>query len=301
MNDQSDAINPPDLAPFQSPQWRRVLDAARAAAASREPVLIVGEGGTGKTQIARLIHHLGPRRGNPSHEWPLMTAEWGDPRLFAFGTVEGSRDPSKGWQGVFPRCAGGTVLVNEADSFSTAQQGVIDEFLRHSLVFPIGATEPYTVDARFILIAAEAHPTGHPRRAKFLPSLWKRLKGNVITLPPLRERREDIRTLLAFELGRVREDVGLEDSWEPPILTEEAINYIVRGRLPSNGWHLRRLALNIWFRARTEVLTLPLLIDLLAENEHDLDGDRPLQVPSRRAPRYAVGGRRSGARPASRM
>jgi DNA-binding NtrC family response regulator len=304
-SDQPDQIAPPDLAPFQSRQWCEVLDAARAAAVSREPVLIVGECGTGRTQVARLIHHLSPRHGNPSREWQILTAEWGDPRLIAFGTVEGYRDPSKGWQGIFPRCAGGTLLVDYADSLPAGQQGVIDEFLRHSLVFPVGATEPYAVDARFILVAEEAHPTGHPERASLLPSLRERLKGNLITLPPLRKRREDIRTLLAFELGRVRDELGLREPWEPPVFTKEAVEYIEQRLLPRNGWHLRKLAFNVWFETREEILTLPLLMDLLAKNDHDLDGSRSPQVrPSRRTPRCAAGGRRTGGRdvlPGSRM
>jgi DNA-binding NtrC family response regulator len=296
--DSRDEIAPPDLASMQSLPWRQVLEAARTAAASQEPVLIVGESGTGKTQVARLIHHLGPRRGKRSREWQFLAEEWGDPRMVAFGTVEGARDPSKGWRGDFPTCTGGTLLVDHADSLPAEQQGVIEEFLRHSVVFPIGASEPYAVDLRLILVAGVGHLPINPKHSALLPSLWDRLRSNVISVPPLRERPEDVRTLLEYEIGRLPEHLGLHGDWEPPVLTEEAISFVEKRRLPANGWTLRRLAMNLWFRTRKDVITLPALRELLTEEDFDLDGFRPLEVgPSKRARELTAGRRQGGRRP----
>lgn len=268
------AIRPPDLVSFQSPQWRNVLEMARQMANSSEPVLIIGEGGTGKTQVARFIHHAGPRREKNSCHWFALNPGCGDPRTHAFGSADrrGESGPYAEGQGLFPKCDGGTILLDPAESYWVEQQKVVDQFLRDSLVLPKGASEPHSVDVRFVFVTRQKSPGGGGKKRGLLRSLWDRLKDNLIVVPPLRKRREDIRPLLAHELSRIRGELAAcGRDREAPILAEAALDYIGESRLPVNGWDLRRLANTVYFVPPGKVITRKHLQELLLQNGHDLN------------------------------
>jgi DNA-binding NtrC family response regulator len=179
--------------------------------------------------------------------------------------------------------------MDHVESYWEEQQKVAEQFLQDSLVFPVGATEAYGIDLRFIFVGRGQYPEGWARPDRMLPSLWQRLKAHTLMIPPLRERREDIRTLLFYELNRIRDNDRAEGRRERelPILEEEALDYIQERRLPGNGWDLRRLANTVNFVPPGKVITCDLLQELLRFNQHDLDRpDGGGFKPSRRVPRF---------------
>ncbi len=168
-------------------------------------VLVRGETGTGKELTARAIHELSGRRGAfvpvncGALPRTLIESElFGSKR----GAFSGARDDR---EGLVRRADGGTLFLDEIAELPEESQVALLRVLQEGEVRPVGGADSIRVDVR---VVAATHQDLEERIAagRFRQDLYARLIGFVVTLPPLRARREDIGTLVATILPRVADD-----------------------------------------------------------------------------------------------
>jgi DNA-binding NtrC family response regulator len=185
-----------------SPAFAEVMRKAFSAARYDDPVLMLGETGTGKTMTARRIHEAGSRAAGPFVEVNCSAIPESMAESELFGHVRGAFTGAASTRaGKFRAAQGGTMFLDEVGDLSLDVQAKLLKALEDKLVTPVGSDEPLEADAR--LIAATNHDLpALIKEGRFRRDLYERLKVVVIRLPPLRERREDIRPLaLRFMAG----------------------------------------------------------------------------------------------------
>ncbi|MBI2467025.1 MAG: sigma-54-dependent Fis family transcriptional regulator [Candidatus Rokubacteria bacterium] len=185
-----------------SPGIRPVLDLVRQVAPTTATVLIQGESGTGKELVARMLHDLSPRRGKPfvrvncaALPETLLESELFGYERGAFTGAVGRKE------GRFQLADGGTVLLDEVGDLSPVTQSKLLRVLQEGEFEPLGATRTVKVDVR--VVAATNQDLGQlVREKRFREDLYYRLQVITVTVPPLRERREDIPLLAQHFLRR---------------------------------------------------------------------------------------------------
>ena len=185
----------------QSGAFLDAIERASAAAALRRPVLVVGERGTGKELIAERLHRLSPR-----WEEPLVTLNCAalpdnliDAELFGFeaGAFTGA---TRARAGRFEDADGGTLFLDEIATLPWAAQERLLRVIEYGQLTRVGSNRPITVDVRVVGATNEDLPA-LAAAGRFRADLLDRLAFEVITLPPLRARRDDI-PVLAEHFGR---------------------------------------------------------------------------------------------------
>jgi DNA-binding NtrC family response regulator len=179
-----------------SPAFTEALRKAVSAARYDDPILMLGETGTGKTMIARRIHAEGTRSAGPFVEVNCSAIAESMAESELFGHVHGAfTGADKSRSGKFRAAHGGTLFLDEVGDLSFDVQAKLLKAIDDKSVTPVGSDEPVAADAR--LIAATNRDLGAMVVAgAFRRDLYERLKVVVIRLPPLRERREEIRPLV---------------------------------------------------------------------------------------------------------
>lgn len=184
-----------------APALRRVFDLVRRAAPTDANVLILGESGTGKEITAREIHRLSPRAEQPfisvdlgALPDTLFESELFGHRRGAFTGADADR------VGRIQAAQGGTLFFDEIGNLPLHLQRKLLTVLERREVLPVGATRPVPIDVRLVT-ATNRSPTDLAREEVFRQDLLFRIKTVEIALPPLRERREDIPTLLEHYLA----------------------------------------------------------------------------------------------------
>jgi DNA-binding NtrC family response regulator len=176
----------------RAPGWLRALERARQAAASDADVLIEAESGTGKELVARLIHRLSPRRDSPFIA--LNCAAFPETLLESelFGYARGAfTGAAAAKPGRFEMAHRGTLLLDEIGEMPLELQPKLLRVLQEREFDRLGDTRSVHVDVRVVSTTNRklAEMVGE---GKFRADLYYRLNVIALTLPPLRERREDI-------------------------------------------------------------------------------------------------------------
>ncbi|HUK58103.1 MAG TPA: phage shock protein operon transcriptional activator [Stellaceae bacterium] len=193
----------PELPPLvgQAPAFREVLAQVSQLAPLDRPVLVVGERGTGKELIATRLALLSPRWDKPFHavNCAALAETLLDSELFGHeaGAFTGAtrRRPSR-----FELADGGTIFLDEIASASLAVQEKVLRVIEYGSFTRVGGNEVLSVDVRLIA-ATNVDLPALAEAQKFRSDLLDRLAFDVVTLPPLRARREDI-PLLAEHFAR---------------------------------------------------------------------------------------------------
>ncbi|MGE5856003.1 MAG: sigma-54-dependent transcriptional regulator [Syntrophaceae bacterium] len=188
----------------QSPTMKLALRLADTIARSYDTtVLIEGKTGTGKEVIARLIHHRSDRFDKPfvSINCGAISKDLVESELFGYekGTFTGGLQEGK--KGKFEAANGGTVLLDEISELLPAAQVKLLTFLEEKAFYPVGGSEKKHVDVR-IIAATNKSLEDCIREGTFREDLYYRLNVARITIPPLRERKEDIAALTLFFMDK---------------------------------------------------------------------------------------------------
>ncbi len=166
------------------------------AAETPSTVLLQGESGTGKSLIARAIHSNSPRAGKPFQavNCSALTETLLESELF--GHKKGSFTGSTGdREGVFKAADGGTLFLDEIGDTSPALQSKLLRAIEDGEVKPVGSNDTFRVDVR-VISASNKDLKEMVAKRQMREDLYYRLNVVTITVPPLRERREDIPLLV---------------------------------------------------------------------------------------------------------
>ncbi len=226
---------------------KQVMERVELVAHSDVPVLILGETGTGKELVARALHVRGAR-----HQGPFIRVNCGaipseliDSQLFGHekGSFTGAEQARQGW---FERADGGTLFLDEIGELPLEAQVRFLRVLQDGFVERVGGTVPVHVDVR-VVAATHRDLAMMVRENRFREDLWYRLAVFPLLLPPLRDRREDIRALAVhfaeraaakFTLAPVHpsdEDIRMLQSYDWPGNIRELGAVIDRAAILGNG------------------------------------------------------------------
>lgn len=180
-----------------------VLELARKVAQTSTTLLITGESGTGKDQLARLIHELGPQRDAPYQkiDCASLPAELVESELFGHerGAFTGAVDRKLGR---LELAGSGTLVLDEVAAVVPAIQSKLLRVLEERAFERLGGTETLRLAARIIALTNADLPRA-VEAGRFREDLYFRLNVLTIAVPPLRERRADIPPLASHLLARL--------------------------------------------------------------------------------------------------
>ena len=206
------------------------------------PVLIRGETGTGKELVARAIHRASPRSGGPFVAVNMAAIPTTLAASELFGAARGAfTGADRERQGYFDRAEGGTLFLDEIGEAPPEVQALLLRALEEGEIQPVGAPRSRKTDVR-LLSATDRDLERAIEAELFRSPLLHRLAGFTLTVPPLRERREDVGRLYAAFLRRELEAIGEGERaldgdrpWAPPSLP---------ALLARSGWpgNVRQLA-----------------------------------------------------------
>ncbi|CAI0730064.1 Transcriptional regulatory protein ZraR [Serratia entomophila] len=207
-NPQPYASDKPVLIDPASIAFQSVLDRLAPTDAT---VLIVGETGTGKEVVARYLHHNSPRRHQPflAVNCGALTESLAEAELFGHekGAFTGATSTHQGW---FEAAEGGTLLLDEIGELSLQLQVKLLRVLQEREITRVGSRKPLKVNVR-VIAATHVDLASAIRERQFREDLYYRLNVAAVTLPPLRQRPDDIPvlanhflSLYARRLGRPR-------------------------------------------------------------------------------------------------
>ena len=213
-----------------SKAMRAVRAFAGKAAGVDASVLILGETGTGKSHLGRVIHHASRRSGNPylaincaGIPDSLFESEFFGHRRGAFA---GARE---GRKGILEQAGGGTLFLDEVGELEVHQQAKLLTAIEDGEIRRLGGEGTVTVDVR-ILAATSRDLAAEMKRGLFRRDLFHRLAVLTLRLPPLRQRREDILVLAR----RFLEDHKRRHRRPNVVISSEARQFLETRRWPGN-------------------------------------------------------------------
>ena len=186
----------------RSPAMQEVLGLIEKVAPTNATVLLTGESGTGKEVVARLIHAHSAQKDNVF--LPINCGAIPETLLESqlFGHTKGAFTGATGSQeGLFQRARGGTIFLDEIGEMPSPLQVKLLRVIEEKEVLPLGATNPLKVDVR-ILASTNRNLKQEVEKGQFREDLYYRLNVIGLSLPPLRDRREDIPLLVEYLVQR---------------------------------------------------------------------------------------------------
>lgn len=197
-----------DMIRGSSPAVQRVLETVRKAASVSSTVLVRGESGTGKELLAQVIHNNSPRRDGPLVSVHCAALSSGVLESELFGHVKGAfTGASVDKKGRFEIASGGTLFLDEIGDISLETQIKLLRVLQERSFEAVGGTRTISVDVR-VIAATHQNLEELITRGRFREDLFYRLNVISVTLPPLRDRHEDLIELAVHFLQRAVVRVG---------------------------------------------------------------------------------------------
>lgn len=215
----------------QSPLMQEVFHLIDKVASLLCNVLIHGESGTGKEMVAQAIHFQGPRRDRPfmSFNCGGFTEELIANELF--GHEKGAFTGAAGTKiGLLEAAHMGTVFLDEISAMPTSMQVKLLRFIQERTLLRVGGVKPIQVDAR-IIAASNQDLAEAVTNKTFREDLFYRLNVVCITLPPLRDRKEDIPLLVRHFMDKYTQAFSKEVKGLAPNTMEVLLNYPFPGNV----------------------------------------------------------------------
>jgi Nif-specific regulatory protein len=249
----------------KSPTFLNAVQKATQAAKSDAAVLLNGESGSGKEKFARIIHQLSDRSEHPficincaAIPEQLLESE-------LFGHERGSfTGATSNRVGKFELASGGTLFLDEIGDMPLELQSKLLRVLQEKSIQKIGSNREVPVDVR-IISATNKNLELAVNSGEFRLDLFYRLNVVKIGLPPLRDRKEDIRLLALHFLNR-----GNQRYQRNVILTSEALDVLEAYRWPGNIRQLENVIERAVIMSNDDIIAVPQLQTILSE-EADID------------------------------
>jgi DNA-binding NtrC family response regulator len=237
---------------YRSEKMSALINMAGRVAASRATVLLQGESGTGKELLARLIHHLSPRAAKriiavncgALHE-NLLESE-------LFGHEKGAFTGATARRiGRFEEADGGTLFLDEVGELSSQVQVKLLRFLQEHEFQRLGGNQTLCTDVR-VISATNRELEQRVKEGAFREDLFYRLNVVLMSIPPLRERKEDIPILIDHFLKKYAEENGKEIAG----LSSEAQDVLLKYDYPGNVRELENIIERAVVIAREAVISV---------------------------------------------
>lgn len=238
--------------------FRAVVDRARKAATNDASVFIYGETGTGKELFSQSIHYASERKNRPFIAQNCAAIPESLLEGILFGTTKGSFTGAEDRAGLFEQANGGTLLLDEISAMPYGLQSKILRVLQEDYIRRIGGSKDIPTDVRIIATVNEP-PEKLIAEGKLRRDLYYRLNIVNITIPPLRERLDDIQLLAEHFIKKHNKRFGKE-IW---MISEDAIMTMKKYNYPGNVREME----NIIMQSVS-----------MADDEHVLT-DKMLQMP----------------------
>ncbi|MCK8060103.1 MULTISPECIES: sigma-54-dependent Fis family transcriptional regulator [unclassified Fusibacter] len=225
---------------------------AKRAAATSCTVLITGESGTGKSKIAKFIHDNGLRRERPfvTVNCSAIPSNLLESELFGYlpGAFTGANKTGK--KGLVESADGGTLFLDEIGDVPLELQGKFLELLQNHTFIPVGGLKKCDVDVQ-IIAATNVDLKTRISEKSFREDLYYRLHVVECIMPPLRERRQDLKALIDFFIERFSIKYGLMKH-----ISDEAVHLLLDYDWPGNIRELENVIERVVILSREECITI---------------------------------------------
>jgi DNA-binding NtrC family response regulator len=259
-----------------SPVVRQIIEQVSTVATTGFSVLVLGETGTGKELVAEALHRQSDRRDKPfvaldcgAIPEALLESELFGHEKGAFTGAERRRT------GHFHLADGGTLLLDEVGNLPLVLQAKLLRVLESRQLRVIGASKPTSIDVRFIA-ATNSDLLARASDGRFRPDLYFRLAQYTISLPPLRERVDDI----PYLARRFIAEVGVELRRPVQEITPEALSLLKQHGWPGNVRELRNVIRQAVLESKDLVLDQSVIQRLLG-NTPPAPGNTAVAVAGR--------------------
>lgn len=236
----------------ESEEMRQVLAMVRRMSALDVTCIFSGESGTGKTMLAKYMHSMGPRKDKPfmALNCAAIPAELLESELFGYvrGAFTGANP--KGKKGVLEEAHGGTLFLDEIAELAPSAQAKLLHFLQEREFMPLGSARSVQVDVR-IIAATNKNLASMAANGQFREDLFYRLNVVDIHIPPLRQRKKDIVSLIHQFVNEFSAKYGVTRQF-----TQEAVRVLTDFDWPGNVRELRHVV------ERMVVTTEGLMVDV---------------------------------------
>ncbi|WP_132996182.1 sigma-54 interaction domain-containing protein [Sporanaerobacter acetigenes] len=221
----------------ESREMNYIKKLALKASNTNSTVLILGESGTGKTLLAKAIHE------NSNRDKPFIHVNCGaipetllESELFGYarGAFTGARVDGK--KGFFEMANGGTIFLDEIGEISTNLQVKLLQVLQDKSFYKVGGQEKIKVDVR-VIAASNRNLEDEMLKGNFREDLYYRINVFPIWIPPLRDRKEDIYSLVEMLLPSICQKIGCENK----TISVEALNMLLEYDWPGNVRELENI------------------------------------------------------------
>jgi DNA-binding NtrC family response regulator len=237
---------------------KELMSFVRKVASTTVSVLLTGESGTGKEVLAQAIHRFSPRAAKPFIPFNCTTIprELLESQLFGYrrGSYTGAERDSPG---VIRSARGGTLFLDEIGELSLDLQPKLLRFLESGEINPLGEPAPFCVDVR-VLAATNANLEDLVQEGRFREDLFYRLNVIRLTIPPLRDRRDEIPALVHHFVARAADEFGKGRMR----MSEEAMEHLLLYAWPGNVRQLQNELRRMVALADADTVLRPSAIDV---------------------------------------
>ena len=256
---------------------KKVMTQVDRVAPTETRVCILGETGTGKELVARTLHEKSPRAGGTfvTLNCAAVPAELIESELF--GHEKGSfTGAATRHIGKFEQAEGGTLFLDEIGDMPLTMQAKLLRVLEEGEVERIGGDKPVAVNVR-VIVATHRNLETLVREGKFRQDLFHRIYVFPLTLPVLRERKEDIPKLIEH----FAQQVCSQNGWKPLSFSPDAVHALQAHSWPGNVRELRNVVERLMLLATDEEVTLETVHVALPEPAHITVSDSSSRLADR--------------------
>ena len=247
-----------------------------AIAQSPQPILVTGESGVGKEQIAQVAHKLSGRQGRIV----AVNVAGLDDLLFSdtlFGHVRGAfSGAEQARRGMIEEAADGTLFLDEIGDLSIPSQVKLLRLLQEGEYFPLGSDRPKRITSR-VIVATHQDLTAKLEAGTFRRDLYYRLCTHLVRIPPLRERKGDIPLLLDHFLEESAKVLGKKKPTPPKELAQLLGNY----GFPGNVRELKAMVYDAVSIHRDRIISMDSFLKVINRADEQKEKPAPPSPPDR--------------------